>query len=572
MHHNMSWLKNALPCIGSDQPQTSTGADAVPARQARPVTEHVNLSHRERGGCASFGVDSAPRGLMPLQPAKHHERLQKKRLIKIQKEIIGELKKDIPPLIVEKLGFKSIGDLIILMVKNNAPQPRSIMDDNKLNCELVVDLIDKLMVHVKRVADELEVNTAQAAEIIIQCASDQRTVTQFELLNDSPKNIYFDHIILCLRSIREASTERDQLQHAMQQHPKFASFPIESIWKMAIDVGKESESATQGWAAFETESGYMAGIYRGLAFVLKADLENKALDAEFVADLHDTALQGVLSTQLLSGMDLSQVVPESKPGDKYKLSSLAATVAKYKYDVTPPFYIDQYLLKEGFHTPNPGAEPGCFGVGAIYGSMTPRGFAQACERLSQTSSHTLLVSGQKAVIAPQFNSDRNRYVAEGMDKISAVRRAIEPFKVAESDAFNPESGYVFFTNLPWQKTTPKEKVNQILSAYKAETNEAQTETEKLTAIARCCQNLNQAHPFADGNARTFGVLLVNRLLLKEGLGPAIMEDANRFDGYAVDELVDEIRKGQASFQSFIVGDSSRIEENDSSPQPKEALI
>jgi type II secretory pathway component PulF len=53
----------------------------------------------------------------------------------------------------------------------------------------------------------------------------------------------------------------------------------------------------------------------------------------------------------------------------------------------------------------------------------------------------------------------------------------------------------------------------------------------------------------DGNTRTFGILLVNRLLLKEGLEPAIMEDPNRFNGYAVSELVDEIKKGQNLFRT-----------------------
>ncbi len=51
-----------------------------------------------------------------------------------------------------------------------------------------------------------------------------------------------------------------------------------------------------------------------------------------------------------------------------------------------------------------------------------------------------------------------------------------------------------------------------------------------SAIARCCQDLEKAHLFDDGNARTMSMLVVSKLLLENGLRTAMMEDPNRFDG------------------------------------------
>jgi hypothetical protein len=73
---------------------------------------------------------------------------------------------------------------------------------------------------------------------------------------------------------------------------------------------------------------------------------------------------------------------------------------------------------------------------------------------------------------------------------------------------------------------------------------------KLRAIAACCQDLEQLHPFPDGNARTVGVLVVNKLLLEQGLRPTALADANRLDAFSVQEVVREIVAGQQRFEQL----------------------
>jgi hypothetical protein len=92
------------------------------------------------------------------------------------------------------------------------------------------------------------------------------------------------------------------------------------------------------------------------------------------------------------------------------------------------------------------------------------------------------------------------------------------------------------------------RVNDIFVSYRVELARATSEDDRLRAIARCCQALDQSHVFEDGNIRTVAFLVMNRLLIDNGLSPAILREPNMFDGYALHEMVGEIRAGQAEFR------------------------
>lgn len=62
-------------------------------------------------------------------------------------------------------------------------------------------------------------------------------------------------------------------------------------------------------------------------------------------------------------------------------------------------------------------------------------------------------------------------------------------------------------------------------------------------ITVLCQPLEVMHIFTDCNLRTSIILILNTLLMNEGLPPAIFEDPNRFDFYSVDECVDMALEG-----------------------------
>jgi hypothetical protein len=126
-------------------------------------------------------------------------------------------------------------------------------------------------------------------------------------------------------------------------------------------------------------------------------------------------------------------------------------------------------------------------------------------------------------------------------------------KVARDDWYRIDVGELGAPDKLWCVTRSREqcraRVDTILTAYRTEIAAARTEDEKLRAIARCCQDLDQSHVFEDGNIRTVSFLVMNKLLLEAGLSPAILDEPNVFDGFSVTQLVDEIRHGQAAFRA-----------------------
>jgi prophage maintenance system killer protein len=102
-----------------------------------------------------------------------------------------------------------------------------------------------------------------------------------------------------------------------------------------------------------------------------------------------------------------------------------------------------------------------------------------------------------------------------------------------------------FPKQPQEKN--EDMAQRVIEAYRNEVNGATPGQGELKAIARCVQRLAQVHLFWDGNARTNGFLVLNKLLLERGLSPAMIEDPNDFDIFPVEELVNSIQIGQQRF-------------------------
>jgi hypothetical protein len=58
------------------------------------------------------------------------------------------------------------------------------------------------------------------------------------------------------------------------------------------------------------------------------------------------------------------------------------------------------------------------------------------------------------------------------------------------------------------------------------------------------QKLERLHPFEDGNCRTFSIIL-NKLLVQNGLRMSVMDDPNKLDGFSRAEVFQLVRDGQA---------------------------
>lgn len=87
------------------------------------------------------------------------------------------------------------------------------------------------------------------------------------------------------------------------------------------------------------------------------------------------------------------------------------------------------------------------------------------------------------------------------------------------------------------------QLDAVFLSYHTAIQEAHTADQKISVIAQHVQWIDQIHPFMDGNIRTCYILL-NRLLKEEGLPLTLLLDPNRFDGFALEEMVKYIKEGQ----------------------------
>lgn len=107
-----------------------------------------------------------------------------------------------------------------------------------------------------------------------------------------------------------------------------------------------------------------------------------------------------------------------------------------------------------------------------------------------------------------------------------------------------------FARLNRKQVEPK--LEEIIGQYKASIEQSKNDEGKLLAIVRLVRALEVAHPFPDGNQRTFVFLLLNKLLLQHGFTPVILNNPVVFDGFlSAQELVDEIKIGFGNFLEVV---------------------
>jgi len=105
--------------------------------------------------------------------------------------------------------------------------------------------------------------------------------------------------------------------------------------------------------------------------------------------------------------------------------------------------------------------------------------------------------------------------------------------------------------LEFAQETPEvceQRANAILGTYHQEIENAQDDDQKLNAIGKAIQDLYRSHLFKDGNTRTVVVNLMNRMLLDNGLSPAILNDPKVAATCSLSEFVQHIKDGQTTFE------------------------
>lgn len=91
--------------------------------------------------------------------------------------------------------------------------------------------------------------------------------------------------------------------------------------------------------------------------------------------------------------------------------------------------------------------------------------------------------------------------------------------------------------------TLTEVMTNLFIQYEQAMQKAISKIDKLHAIISLVQECEQCHPFIDANGRTFCMLLLNHLLMRNGFFPVILKDPTCFKLYSKKQLLAEVLDG-----------------------------
>lgn len=98
---------------------------------------------------------------------------------------------------------------------------------------------------------------------------------------------------------------------------------------------------------------------------------------------------------------------------------------------------------------------------------------------------------------------------------------------------------------------PLEDAKEIIDIYNKAIARVNDRDNIIRIIIRLVKSLERLHPYRDGNCRSFGLITLNRELVRKGLPMSILDDPNQFDGFSEDELFKKVIEGQKRYTELV---------------------
>lgn len=155
------------------------------------------------------------------------------------------------------------------------------------------------------------------------------------------------------------------------------------------------------------------------------------------------------------------------------------------------------------------------------------------------------------------DSMRKRYFDYACPLVRKLINATNRRQLAEylQETINETSFVMWFKQMSVQRgdviSILNKQMQTLIDTYEEKIAQADDPLIKLMIIINFIQSCEQLHPFKDGNCRTFCMLLLNHLLMKNGFPPAILDDPNQFDLYGKNELLHSVLNGMQNTITLI---------------------
>jgi hypothetical protein len=323
-------------------------------------------------------------------------------------------------------------------------------------------------------------------------------------------------LVLSLYAVKEKIRAEKSIAPILAKHPKFKNFPVEDIWRMLINHSAWHEGAKG--LAYDNNFAYLAGSIDGFGLTLMRHLEGKKIDGNMFREIHDYAVEIVLDET-----SIKKVLEVMNDFYFKAVAKFAQRPSRQSARQSPPRPLE-YSKKE-------------------YRDQTWYAFfrLEMGNNMSERGLRDMLQTPLSS--PPDFILSKN-----GMDPRYTALATSHLLKLEDCPNDIPQEAI-----LVTRYSTPEKlqaRADAIFKKCRETVEIAPNEKSKVLAIAECGQELERAHMFRDGNARTSIFFAINKLLWEAELMPSMISDPNKFDGFSKEELAVEIEHGQELFSKF----------------------
>lgn len=289
----------------------------------------------------------------------------------------------------------------------------------------------------------------------------------------------------------------------------FSTFPPTELWRLVIDGYQHSlgpyafdnPRGKPGEAGYHAgEAGYLKAMLEGLRYVKKYPQDRVSLP--LIATLHKIATMGV------EDGEITRNHADFKKEDRLLIAMQER--GKMGHNATSSFKLNRPQAEQ------PGTD-----------NVSLQGFIELVAWLKENSEYQKyfqLVAENGTILDPSSPDILEFY----------------------------QTNHIVWNCGRIQGNILAEIISNKLTEFNRKIDEAD-KNEKLTLIVKLIHELEIIHPFQDGNCRTF-FLLLNHLLVQNELSPTLLTNPNRFDGFSIDELINEVKNGQVEYKKYLIND------------------
>ena len=331
-----------------------------------------------------------------------------------------------------------------------------------------------------------------------------------------------------------------------------AHIPPVEIWRFFIDGGLQPKS----WRDFEKrESGYLLAMCGAFHAIQSSDVQ---LTSDFVKQLHASAVAAVLGTKYGKNADVAEYREDEDNG--FKVSSdtassaglLALLEANHPEHTLQLMFFGEDKLSIGSITINRDSVKEIKYLMEEIGQRHPdnnqitakmAGFGYHLRRYCSSHDMSEFLAAIKSDQA--IHTVLNKVAAAGTEKALAgvLYGIVKDSEQTHAGKVACDVRYESIQQVDDPRAALDEQMQALIVEYHHQMIKAKHPEAKLRAMVSFIQQCEQLHPFLDGNCRTFCMLLLDHLLIKNGFPPAILQNPNRFDARSQNELFDDVVHG-----------------------------